>query len=85
MTIITPAFSRRWPSSRPQTMAAFGIFGHLGRWPRTPEDGHPVTKMAIHLKPVSPYIYRRYLYMSEDGHPRYRGMALFGMEQAVSA
>jgi hypothetical protein len=61
-------------------MAAFGIFGNLGRWPRTLEDGHPVPKVAKQGKPVSPYIYRRYLYISEDGHPRYRDMALSEVE-----
>jgi len=72
---------------RPNTMAAFGIFGHLGRWPQTPEDGHPGPKMAKLHKPVSPYIYRRYLYIYEDGHPRYRSgqlrrklMGRFGKE-----
>lgn len=65
-------------------MAIFGIFGHLGRWSWTLKDGHPVPKMVINPVPVSPYIYRTYLYISEDGHPRYRSMASFGLMNRIT-
>lgn len=76
MRTINPTFTRRWPPPRAQSMAAFGVFGSLRRWPPAPkmatEDGHWQSSIN--------YIYIKYLYRRRPSARRYRNMAAFDME-----